>query len=142
MENPALDPSRPIPELKTRTVRDLRSDEKLLWMKRLVVLDKTAESTTKEGLTIWRVLVADESASVFLTAFHDRGTILCPGDVIEVKFGFSAVRGGELRLYIGKLGQLIRHGRGVALYDDSINISKTGSLVDGPSAGAIAGRSR
>lgn len=131
MENPALDPSRPIPDLQVRTVRELRSDEKLLWMRRLVVLDKTAESSTKEGLTIWKVLVADETASVFLTAFHDRGKILCPGDIIEVKFGFSQVRGGELRLYIGKLGQLIRHGRCMALYDESVNISETGSLVDG-----------
>jgi len=136
MENPALDPSRPIPKLVERKIKDLRSEEKHLWIRRFVVLDKAPEDKTMDGMSIWRVHVADETASVYLSAFGDRGKLLCPGDIAEVKFGYSSVRGGQLRLYIGKLGQIIRHGRCLALFSDATNLSQTGSLVEAASGSA------
>jgi len=123
MENPALDSSRPIPALVRKRIADLRPGLKHLHV-RFIVIEKGEPSSTASGDVIYDVRVADESGSIELVAFGERGAALRPGDICEIRWGYSQARDDMLRLFVGKLGQLQRVGRIEMLFSLSPDMSK------------------
>lgn len=65
---------------------------------------------TKEGGTVYTLLVADESGSILATFWDEIGAAMKPGDVILMRSGLVTLFKGNLRLAC-KQGQLHRIDR-------------------------------
>jgi hypothetical protein len=122
IENPALDPSRPVPPLVSCKVNGLRPGMKHLRLAG-IVLEKGKPFSTSVGEHVVVVKFADETGVVDLTAFDDRGEALTPGDICEIRWGYTQERDGVLRVYIGKLGQIFRTGRFTRHFSEAVDMS-------------------
>lgn len=129
MENPALDSSRPIPPLVRKTIAELRPGLKHLHL-RFIVVEKGEPTSTVSSQTIYPARVADETGSIELVAFDARGEALRPGDICEIRWGYAQPRERMLRLFVGKLGQLLRVGRINMLYSVTPDMSAPRSWDD------------
>jgi hypothetical protein len=76
-----------------------------------VVIEKGPPTSTSSGQLIYKTRVADETGSIVLLAFDERGQALWPGDICSLQMGYTDSKDGCLRLYVGRLGQLLRRGR-------------------------------
>eukprot|EP01121_Diplochlamys_sp_Union-15-3_P001066 TRINITY_DN10931_c0_g2_i1.p1 TRINITY_DN10931_c0_g2~~TRINITY_DN10931_c0_g2_i1.p1 ORF type:complete len:118 (-),score=27.71 TRINITY_DN10931_c0_g2_i1:32-346(-) len=52
-----------------------------------IVLEKVTSTKTKEDHTINQYLVADSSGSIHLTLWQDKGQLLLPGDILQLRGG-------------------------------------------------------
>lgn len=66
--------------------------------------------STKEGGTVYTILVADESGSMLATFWDEQGSAMRPGDVILMRSGLVTLFKGNLRLAC-KQGSLHRIDR-------------------------------
>ncbi len=51
-------------------------------------------------------LVGDSSASVVLSLWDDKASLVSPGDVVNIKNGYTTVVRGSIRLNVGKYGKI------------------------------------
>lgn len=109
--NPALDASRPIPELVDVVIKDLRPGMKHLRLQFIVLDEDDSPTRTAQGEPVFHVRVADATGSIILAAFAERGAALRSGDICEVRWGYAAERDGVMQLYVGKIGLIHRVGR-------------------------------
>lgn len=77
---------------------------------RFVVVSQVEAKSTKEGGTVYEILVADESGSMLATFWDDQGAAMKPGDVILMRAGLVTIFKGHLRLAC-KHGSLIKIDR-------------------------------
>lgn len=111
VQNPALDPSRPVPVLTRRKIGELTEAHTKHLDMEFVVVEKGPPSSTSNGQLVYPVRVADDTGSILLLAFDERGQALWPGDICALQMGYTDSKDGCLRLYVGRLGQLLRRGR-------------------------------
>jgi replication factor A1 len=68
------------------------------------------EISSRDGKTLQlsEVEVGDDSGRIYLTLWNSSIELLSEGDIAEVKNGFIKVVRNELRLNVGKYGELIK----------------------------------
>lgn len=77
---------------------------------RFIIVSQVEIKSTKEGGTVYELLVADESGSMLATFWDDQGLAMKPGDVILMRAGLVTLFKGHLRLAC-KQGSLVKIDR-------------------------------
>jgi hypothetical protein len=77
---------------------------------------------TKEGNILSRVLVADQSGSIYLSLFDEVGEAIKPGDILSLD-GYTSLYRGSLSLYVGRGGRIRRTGEIIMLFSEEPNMS-------------------
>lgn len=88
----------------------LRPYDKNVDCRFIIVCPALEVKLTKEGGTVYTILVADESGSMLGTFWDDQGAAMRPGDIILMRSGLVTLFKGHLRLAC-KQGSLHRIGR-------------------------------
>jgi len=105
-------------------IRDLRPSQKDIDIPRFIILQKEGMKEVK-GDTLHTFIVADESGCASMCVWSDYGPHLRPGDICELKRGYTGIWNGCLMLYGGKGAKLIRHGDFTMLFSETPNMSGT-----------------
>ena len=77
---------------------------------------------TKEGNVLSRVLVADQSGSIYLSLFNEVGEAVKPGDILSLD-GYASLYRGSLSLYVGRGGRVRRSGEITMMFSEEPNMS-------------------
>lgn len=89
---------------------NLRPYDKNVDCRFIVVAPALEIKSTKEGGTVYTIMIADESGSMLATFWDEQGAAMKPGDVILMRAGLVTLFKGHLRLAC-KHGTLIRIDR-------------------------------
>jgi hypothetical protein len=89
-----------------------------------IVLEKVSVTKTKEDHTVNQYLVADPSGAIILSVWDEPGELLQPGDIIQLRQGYSSLFKNALVLYTGRQGILERVGEFTMLFSEVPNMSQ------------------
>lgn len=115
------------------TIKELHAMQKDINIGKLIVLQKEGVKTVK-GEVLHTFLVADETAAIHLCLWGDMGLHPRPGEIYELRLGYTSLWNGSLLLYMGKGGRLSRTGEFCMLFTETPNMSE----VSGGGTNAIA----
>ncbi|NHJ85481.1 MAG: hypothetical protein FK734_08465 [Asgard group archaeon] len=90
---------------------DLKADMRNVDIRfRVIEMGEIKEISTRDGktLNLAEIEVGDDTGRIYLTLWDQSIELIKNGDIAEVKNGFIKVVRDELRLNVGKYGELIK----------------------------------
>eukprot|EP01114_Cavostelium_apophysatum_P017443 TRINITY_DN5182_c0_g1_i1.p1 TRINITY_DN5182_c0_g1~~TRINITY_DN5182_c0_g1_i1.p1 ORF type:complete len:146 (-),score=9.03 TRINITY_DN5182_c0_g1_i1:30-467(-) len=122
--NVAITPASQPREEKWTKIIDIRPYQKSINVE-FIVLEKGQITKTKENNIMAHALVADASACVNLSLWDTDAEWMQPGDIFQLRGGYSTLFKNSLVLYSGKRhGSMERTGEFTMLFVESPNISQ------------------
>lgn len=104
-------------------IKDLRVGAKNVQLLFIVLEVSQRASTTKEGIEVRTVKIADRSGSINLSVWGDQGASLQPGDICRITKGYVANWKGIPTFYVAKGGDLLKTGEFCFIFNETPNMS-------------------
>jgi len=124
-----------IADKQWKKINTIRPGDKII-NTQFIVLYKVSTSKTKEGNTVWHMVVADNTAKINASLFDSYGEMLQPGDIVRLTGGYCGVFKNVATLYAGKRGMIERIGDFQFPFTDrpdgTDNMSRTQWVERGP----------
>jgi ssDNA-binding replication factor A large subunit len=108
----------------THTIINLKPLEKNIELKVVVLEKQGATQQTRNQTKITRFLVADHTASIFISIYDDLGDILLPGDVLYINGAYTSMFQNEMILYESKQGKIHKIDEFFFLFNEKPNVSQ------------------